>query len=63
MKGDPSPVNAGLLSAILRDVVSPQNARASPMRRSKSDDLNARNKAAFAEAKAAILAREANDGN
>ena len=62
-KGDPSPVNAGLLSAILRDTAAPPGARASPPRRSKTDDLNARNKAAFAQAKAAILAREANDGN
>jgi len=62
-RGDPSPVNAGLLSVILRDAASPPGARASPSRRSKTDELNARNKAAFAQAKAAILAREANDGN
>jgi len=57
-RGDPSPINAGLLTAILRDVTSPPNARASPSRRSKTEDLSARNQAAFAQAKAAILARE-----
>jgi len=32
-KGDPSPVNAGLLTVILRDVTAPQQARASPAAR------------------------------
>ncbi len=37
-KGDSSPVNAGLLNAILRDTVAPQQARASPMQRHVTRD-------------------------
>lgn len=39
--------------------IAAPNARASPLPASKTDQLRARNQAAFAEAKAAILAREA----
>lgn len=47
-KGDPTPVNAGLLTAILRDVIAtPQKARASPSpQRNKQTELEARNRAA-----------------
>lgn len=47
-KGDPTPVNAGLLTAILRDVTAtPQQARASPNApRNRQTELEARNRAA-----------------
>ena len=63
-KADPSPINAGFLDAILRDVTDPQaSARASPARPSRTEQLNARNQAAIAQAKAAILAREVPSAN
>lgn len=57
-QASPQPVNAGYLDTILRDVTAPPQARASPTT-SKTARINASNQAAFAEAKAAILAREA----
>lgn len=62
-KADPSPINAGFLDAILRDVTAPHAAQTSPTRPSRVEQLNARNQAAIAQAKAAILAREVPSAN
>jgi len=57
-KGDPSPVNAGLLTVILRDVTAPQQARASPAAR-KANATRDQNREAIDRAKARIMAAEA----
>ena len=57
-KGDPSPVNAGLLTVILRDVTAPQQARASPAAR-KANATRDQNREAIERAKARIMAAEA----
>ena len=57
-KGDPSPVNAGLLTVILRDVAAPQQARASPAAR-KANATRDQNREAIERAKARIMAAEA----
>lgn len=59
-KGDASAVNAGYLNAIVSDLLAQPTvtplARASPV--AKSEQLREHNRASFAAAKAAILARE-----
>ena len=59
-KGDPSPVNAGLLTAILRDLTANAGggARASPAAR-KANAVRDQNREAIERAKARIMATEA----
>lgn len=59
-KGDPSPVNAGLLTAILRDLTANAGggARASPAAR-KANAVRDQNREAIERAKARIMAAEA----
>ena len=62
-KGDPSPVNAGLLTAILRDLTAHAGggARASPAAR-KGNAMRDQNREAIERAKARIMAAEAGRG-